>query len=548
MAELSVLEQDGAMRLRTGLVAVALVAGLVALAPVAQAQKTVTIKGRGWGHGIGMSQYGAYGRALDGQSSSSILEHYYKGAGVRAADMPGKIRVGLLQGRSSITTTSEPKKSGGDGKVVFKVQGSGRVIAQGDRSDTFKAEASAGGARLYRNGNRIKKDGKSVFGDRNHPLVQRFAQFGSRLKVGGKPSYSYGKADFVPYACGGSTCLHLVLSLSMQRYLYGLGEVPSSWPQASLQAQAIAGRTYALAKIRSSGQHRITCDCAVFDSTFDQAYIGDAKRTGSGSYWDDWRRAVDVTKAQIVLYQGSPIQALYSSSSGGYTENNENVWGGSPVQYLRGVSDKLDRAEGANPNFRWKVTMPFSTFSDKLDNAYGTGKLDKFKLVEPFGVSGRVTVVKPSGGGVKIVGSKKTVRADGWEIRSALGLKDTWFRVDIVVATAGSLAATYEAAGGTEGPLGEAQSARRGADTLPGGGSRQRFEGGTIYSDERGASFALWGELDRVYRDLGEASSECGYPTSSQVSRTRMGDEATFEFGSIKITNDGVVTVECSGQ
>ncbi|MDQ3620348.1 MAG: hypothetical protein M3391_09510, partial [Actinomycetota bacterium] len=128
---------------------------------------------------------------------------------------------------------------------------------------------------------------------------------------------------------------------------------------------------------------------------------------------------------------GAPIQALYSSSSGGYTENNENVWGGGPLPYLRGVPDGPD-AVGANPNHTWRVSMGWRTFSSKLNSAFNTGALQRFRLLKPFGVSGRVTVVKgPDRGGVRIVGANKTARASGWEIRSALALKDSLFRVSI---------------------------------------------------------------------------------------------------------------------
>ena len=194
----------------------------------------------------------------------------------------------------------------------------------------------------------------------------------------------------------------------MQKYLYGLGEVPSSWPAAALKAQAIAGRTYALSKVERSGQHRYPCDCAVYDSTLDQAYIGDSKRSGSGAYWDDWKGAVDSTNDQIVKHQGDTIQALYSSSSGGHTENNENVWGGSPIPYLRGVTDKPDRAGGDNPNFKWKVTMSYASFSSKLSAAYGTGAVTDFDLIKPFGVSGRVTDGGQTAGAER--GSKERTR------------------------------------------------------------------------------------------------------------------------------------------
>src|SRR5919202_1280347 len=90
-------------------------------------------------------------------------------------------------------------------------------------------------------------------------------------------------------SCDPGFCLRLVAVMPMQRYLYGLGEMPSSWPQAALRAQAIAGRTYALNKISRIGQHRYPCDCAVYDSTVDQSYIGDAKRRSG--YWAEWRSA-----------------------------------------------------------------------------------------------------------------------------------------------------------------------------------------------------------------------------------------------------------------
>jgi hypothetical protein len=79
--------------------------------------------------------------------------------------------------------------------------------------------------------------------------------------------------------------------------------------------------------------------------------------------------------------------------------------------------------------------MTWAALRQKFDAQWGIGKLKKFKLIKPFGVSGRVTVVKSaSTGGVKIVGSKETVRADGWDIRQVLGLKDTLFRISTTSA------------------------------------------------------------------------------------------------------------------
>ena len=649
------------MRPSPGAALLAAAISLAVLWPTAAlAERTVTITGGGWGHGIGMSQYGAYGRALNGKSAPQILEHYYSGARVSAISLPGKVRVGLLPAYGSstgqISFGSAPGR--GDGSLIVKIAGAKRKIAQGVSGDSWRVEASqTGGFRIYKNGDQIRKNGRSVFGSATEPLELKFAPLGSLLEVGGKSSkYAYGKAEISSYSsdsCSSGYCARLVLSLSMQKYLYGLGEVPSSWPGAVLRSQAIAGRTYAYEKITRLGQNRYPCGCAVYDSTIDQAYIGDSKRTGSGTYWADWKAAVDDTKSQVILYGGAPIQALYSSSSGGHTEHNENVWGGTPLPYLRGVRDGADKAGGANPNFKWTVEMPFSTFSSKLNAAYGTGDLQDFSLLKPFGVSGRVTIPSGDQSGARIVGSTKTARASGWSLRSALGLKDSLFRVDLGIEVARRFRSKYRALDGAPGsptsgaykvprraddPLGRAQdftkgrmtynrradkvvwqwgkvlqtydSARRekgplgmptsgvwgpgthlgstyekgrivwsegnggwpligafedafvrvggvgsslgfptGSRSLrkewPDGGRRQRFETGTAYlRGGESAAYALWGQVDERYRELGEAASACGYPKADLTSEGD-GLRAVFQNGVMTWRPSSGVKVEC---
>lgn len=443
--------ETGVMRLRGLSVSLALVV-VVALAAPAGAATRVIISGGGWGHGIGMSQYGAYGRALRGDSAEQILEHYYSGASVTQRNM-GNIRVGLQQGQKVMGF--EPRRFSSDGGLIVFREERGRIVT-GKPGATFRVQLSdTGGVRIYKNGNTVKKDGRSVFGSPANPVFIGYKKQGSMVHVVDKNiSYAYGHLEISSYrsaSCDGTFCLRLVVKLPMQKYLYGLGEVPSSWPQASLRSQAIAGRTYAYEKIRRLGQNREPCACAVYDSTIDQAYIGDSKRTGSGSYWDDWKSAVDGTNEQVILYDGTPIQALYSSSSGGYTENNENVWGGSPLAYLRGVPDEPDDVD-ANPNHTWRVTMSWGEFENEFQSAYSIGNLERFRILEPLGVSGRVTVVKSSDrGGVKIVGSRRTVRQDGWEIRSVLSLKDTLFRVRYETTTNRRMQPAYEAMGGSPG-------------------------------------------------------------------------------------------------
>ena len=486
--------------------------------PPALAARTVTITGGGWGHGMGMSQYGAYGRAKQGQGPQAILEHYYSGSQVTAADMPGRLRVGLLEYRSSISASSSAYRADG-GRVVFKVQGTKGRVARGNAGAAWRVEpSSTGGLRLFKNGDRVRKDGRSVFGDPAHPLVALYERYGSLIKINEKGiNYAHGRMEFGTFTtnrCGPGHCLRLVLSIPMQKYLYGLGEVPFSWPGAALRSQVIAARTYAYEKTTRSGQHRYPCDCAVYDSTLDQVYSGDSKRVSSGQYWDDWTSAVDDTKDQVILYKGAPIQALYSSSSGGHTENNENVWGGTPLPYLRGVPDAPDNND-ANPNFKWTVDMSYSTFESKLNAAYGVGSVEKFTLVKPFGVSGRVTVVKPDNtGGVRIVGSKKTERVSGWSIRSTLALKDSLFRVQITYDVGAQMVTKYRRLDGAPGePTSDAYRVPIGWDRAQ--GKAQDFQKGRM-TWRRSTDKTVWqhGPVLRMYNRLGREKSSLGMPTS----------------------------------
>lgn len=535
MADLSVSLEGGAVRRFAGAIALSLVAAVLVQAP-AQAGRTVTITGGGWGHGIGMSQYGAYGRALKGKSATQILTHYYTGVSIEERTMP-QIRVGLVQTSRSISASTAAFTSGG-GKATFKVAGHNKPVASGGSGSSWRVDVSpTGGAHLYKNGDPVTLDGNPVLGDDQHPLVMSFERYGTLVHVTGKSSYAYGVLLFESYStssCSGGHCLRLVLKTSMQHYLYGLGEVPSSWPQAALQSQAIAGRTYAFQKIENIGQHRYPCDCAVYDSTLDQSYIGDAKRTGSGQYWDDWKGAVDNTDGDVILYNDQPIDALYSSSSGGYTENNENVWGGAPVPYLRGVSDRPD-AVSANPNHSWKVTMSWQSFQSRLDSAYGVGELKNFETEKPYGVSGRVTIADPGSqtrGGTLITGSIKTVHVSGWSVKSVLGLKDTLFRVDLGYDTGSRFVARYH---GLHGAPGDALSR---VYDVPRGwhdrrGVAQDFSNGRMLWTKAGDQVVwLHGPVLKFYDAIGRESSYLGMPTSDVWGKGRFRG-ASFSEGAV---------------
>jgi SpoIID/LytB domain protein len=430
--------------------------------------------------------------------------------------------------------------------MVFKIVGARRPIAEGNAGTAWRVEPSVtGGVRLYRNGRTVKRRGRIVFGGPDRPLRVTFARYGARARLPSKGlNYAYGHmlvSTHDPGACGRPYCLRVVLAVSMHKYVYGLGEVPASWPAAVLRAQAIAARTYAFRRILRYGQHRQPCDCALVDSPADQVYSGDSKRTESGPYWDDWKGAVDATRNRVVVYRGRPIEALYSSSSGGHTENVENVWGGDPVPYLRGVRDAPD-AVASNPNHRWRQRMSWRRASRRLNAVYGVGRLRRIRVLRPFGVSGRITVVKSTRrGGVRIVGRRATVRVSGWSLRAALGLRDTWFRVRIRRTVAAALAPAYARTGGPSGPLGRPASGR--VDLGP--WVAQRFAGGSLYLHApTEATAALWGPIESRYRRLGETRSRCGPPTSS-IEAGPTGAVATFARGALTEESGEGVVVDC---
>jgi SpoIID/LytB domain protein len=415
---------------RAALVALISASVLLASAPEALAARRVVISGGGWGHGVGLSQWGAYGRARRGLGAKRIIKHYYKGVRVARTKVPGKVRVGLLQGRSSISFRSRAARSGG-GEIVFKVKGARRPVARGGPSTSFEARpASHGAVKLYKNGRRVRRGGRRSFGGRRRPLQVLYANHGSLVRVVQKDNlYAHGWMALDSYGSGCSGgCLRLVTVVPIQKYLFGVDEVPASWPLEALKVQAVLARTYATYRVRTSGHHRPVCDCSVYDSTTDQVYNGYDRRLSAGSYYGKWKRAVKITKSKAVLYRGAPILSVYHSSSGGHTENNENVWGGLPVPYLRGVRDRPDNVS-ANPNHNWRVRMSRRSLSRKLDASFNTGRLRRLRIVKPRGVSGRVTVVKSATrGGARVVGSRRTVRVSGSQLRLALELRDTLFR------------------------------------------------------------------------------------------------------------------------
>ncbi len=195
-----------------------------------------------------------------------------------------------------------------------------------------------------------------------------------------------------------------VIKVPLERYVRGVisAEMPSSWPMAALEAQAIASRTYALTS--DAGGSRFD----VYSDTRSQMYLGVAAETAATN------SAVAATAGQVVLYQGKPAATYFFSSSGGMTENIENSFiGSSSEPWLKGVVDQYEEPAV----YRWKTKLTFTAAAAQLRGLF-TGS---FKGVEVLtrGVSPRIITAN-------VLGSRGSSTISGPELASLLGLQSTW--------------------------------------------------------------------------------------------------------------------------
>jgi SpoIID/LytB domain protein len=309
-----------------------------------------SITGAGWGHGIGLSQSGAYGMASEGATAAQILTHYYSGTVVGSVKDNVDLRVSLRQRTSGLRWRVA---AAGASAPAVEVALDGKVVAKGTTADVFDAGIAAGritvtktrgattskvgtGARLAVRWSGTRTPGTSGAAPGLLQITSKGGAFSSSSS-----RYRYGWLD-VFATPGSSSTVEVVNPVRLHdEYLYGISEVPSSWPAAALQAQVVAARSFAwtkyLAGLRSS------CGCHVYTDTRDQNFTGYAK-LAEGSWGALWKKAVDATAAdatrgKVVTYHGTVIPAYYGDSTGGRTQNNEDVWGGSAYPWARSVDD-----------------------------------------------------------------------------------------------------------------------------------------------------------------------------------------------------------------
>jgi stage II sporulation protein D len=348
---------------------------------------TFIVTGHGWGHGVGLSQYGAYGYAQKGTGYARIVLHYFPGTELGDAPV-SRVRVLLTSGVATL-----PIGSASD----FRVKDATGVVHD-----------VAAGKYTLTPALKLKVDGATTAKALPGPLLFQPGTSPLQLK------HLYRGSVQVDLVSGKLRAINFV---NLEQYLYGVvpSEMPYTWHPEALKAQAVVARSYALATRRSGAFD-------LYPDTRSQVYLGlEHERPSTNA-------AVDATTGEVVLYEGQVAKTYFFSSSGGRTASAEDVWG-EAVPYLVSVPDPYDTI---SPHHTW-----------------GPVTLTGAKLAKMMKLKGRVVDVQTeldSSGRIKtltMVGTTGNITVAGSSLRQRLGVRSTWFTVGVLSLSAPSTAVVY---------------------------------------------------------------------------------------------------------
>ena len=376
-------------------------------ASASQPLPLVAVSGHGWGHGVGMSQYGALGYAQHGWGFARILAHYYPGTTL--ATVPAlRVRVLLVQGRAKLTISSP---------APFKVtdaDGTTYPLAAGPVTFGPKLQLAVQDPATQ------ERATKTLTG----PVV--FAPGAQPLELG-KPYRGQIRVDVV------KNKLRAIDNVGLESYLDAVvpSEMPHTWLPEGLKAQAVAARSYALSHLQTGAFD-------LFSDVRSQVY------GGARAEQPESNAAVSATAGQILSYGGKVAQTFFYSTSGGRTLSAEDAWG-TPIPYLVSVPDLYD---SISPYHDWgPFVLPAAKVAKTLASP---GRLLDVQTTP--NASGRVATVTA-------VGANGESTTEATKVRSALGLRSTWFTVS-VVSLASASPGTPVVFGGTGRLTGIARNAR----------------------------------------------------------------------------------------
>jgi SpoIID/LytB domain protein len=337
---------------------------------------TFAITGHGYGHGVGMGQWGAYGMAKAGNTYDKILGFYYPGTQLGQSPVKS-VRVLLADTAAPATVSSAAPFRLKDGAGNVHQITSGQVTV--DPSLNVQLDPAASPQTL---------PGPLTLQAGRAPLVFHHPYRGViQLQVVG-------------------THLQVVDVLGIDAYVRGVvtGEMPKEWPAAALEAQAVAARSYAVATL-GAGK-------SLYTDQRSQVYGGIEGESPSGV------QAVTQTKGQVLLYKGQVATTYFSSSSGGRTTAiTDLVPGAKAVPYLVSERDPYDTA---SPWHNWGPVVFTGAQVSKAFHVSGVTDLTPM----PANAHARQIVVTTA------VGVPKTLGA-GF-LRGSLALRSTFVKVGLL--------------------------------------------------------------------------------------------------------------------
>ena len=458
--------------------------------------KSWTVTGHGFGHGHGMSQYGAQGAALRGLDYKQIVDFYYPGTSWAGAK--GLVRVLI----SADTTSDLQVRPQTDLRVRDLADGRTWVLPDKSGVDVWRLTPrktrtavqfhDARGWHNWRVPHRGTFAGAAEFAATGNLTL--LVPSGSSVR----PLRYRGVLRSVP-PHKGATVRDTVNVLTMDSYVRGVVpyEMPASWEPQALAAQAVAARTYAAwQRAQNPGRYYQICD-----TTACQVYGGvNAEQASSNA-------AVKASARKILTYHGKPAFTQFSASSGGWTSD-----GGVP--YLPAQRDPYDGFPG-NGVHTWKVTV--STGS--LERAYPQiGSLQDVQVTSRDGHGvwgGRVQQLR-------LNGSRGSVSITGDDFRWRYGLHSSWFSIAPT-----PIIERWRHLGGGQARIGNPDSGEYAVRD----GSAQNFTRGRIWWSPSTGAREMMGGLLRTYRKLGGPSSVLGWPRTGILQAPHKGRKIKLQGG-----------------
>ena len=399
-------------------------------------EETVVFDGSGWGHGVGLSQYGAHGMAVTGSTADQIVSHYYAGSSVTVVPT-APIWVNLERDFSTLQLIVGNVGTTPGTNVTIT---SGATELTAVPGATITINLTTPGCSVS-----VVNPGQAAIAISDPACVFDFQWYAwstpgqtptTKISISGCTLADWNVSPTVhrpcEYARGmlhlrtGPGGLDLSAEMLIDDYVLGTSEMPYAWETQALHSQAIASRSYAVARQLERGDPATnSCDgwCHVKDTTADQRYVG----WGHGNV-APWIAAVQATAGQIVHHPQAPnangvVTAYFSSSSGGNTENVEERFGGVPRAYLTSVDDSV-AVDGTvfNPNSSWQVVLPASVVAA----AVGLDQLYEVEITETRSGSGSAAVIQFTG---SESGQLKVVENTGTWTRTTFGLKSEYIEV-----------------------------------------------------------------------------------------------------------------------